>query len=145
MIDILQKFDSIKIKNSCASQRKYDTSNAEIQVQRKSAIPTLKFLTAPQFSLTKFDHYKAVNFVDKKLIIDGKYIKHADIGKIQKVKEYKSFIKKELAEISKYTTPTETERKKLYIYSICFDHLIQDFPAYQEILADIKVISKCSE
>lgn len=137
MIDILKEFDSVQIHSHSPATR--DTSKfigTDRTVRKQFSKPTRKFLAAPQFSLTKYDHYKAVSFVDKSLIQDGRNMKHADIGKLAKLKEYRDFIEYELTAAD--CPPVGPNLKRLQIFSTCFEKLIEDFSTHGTLLAEIK-------
>lgn len=139
MLEVLEEFDNVK-----AYRREKEVSpentvepteipNRERVVKR----PTRKFIAAPHFSLTKYDQYKAVTLVDQQLVQDGRSLKHNDIGKLEKLKEYRKFIDQEL--IAAQCPPCGPNHERLQIYSTCFEKIIQDFTSYGSLLAEIKV------
>jgi hypothetical protein len=143
MLDVLQEFDILKLRKPVSSDtHQYigiavaaDTSPVKsITVMQK---PSKKFVALPQFSLTKYDHYMAVSEVERALVQDGRNMKHTDIGKLSKLKEYQKFITHELTVAN--CPSSAPDEKRLQIFRSCFEKLIQDLSSHGELLSEIKV------
>lgn len=131
MIDILREFDTVHQVSSPVVFEKTTMKKPKVEKAMR------RFLPAAHLSLTKNDQYRAMAQVDTEMVKPGQNIRHADKGKVDKLREYRTKIEYELA-INK-CPPVGPDVKRLQIYSACFEKIIEDFTTYGPLLADIKV------
>ena len=139
MIDILKHYDGIPTKlcpENHSLQKELSNENDSSKSQIKK--PLRRYIQTPGFGFTKTDRYKAIAQTDKTFIQDGRSIKHSDIGKLEKLKEYQDCLKNEL--LIARCPPNGPDLKRIQIYSAIFERLIEDFTTHGELLAEIKVI-----
>ncbi|KAJ3307242.1 hypothetical protein HDV03_001727 [Kappamyces sp. JEL0829] len=139
MFDLLEEFDSVKLQQErVRATPATDHSGATLKKLKKppSDKKSRTFITAPQFSLTRHEQYKAVASVDAHLVQDGRNMRFNDIGKQEKLREYEAFLANELA--ANECPAKGPHLVRLQIYSQCFEKIIQDFTTYGPLLADIK-------
>ncbi|KAJ2997628.1 hypothetical protein HDV02_005277 [Globomyces sp. JEL0801] len=149
MVDVLEKFDTIKLKNKPVMVERDEipkiiikdsiTSNPTNDLVRKlKPKPShLKFLPHTQLFLTKFDQFKNSSKIENSIFREGKHLKHNDQPKSDQLAKYYDFISKELeANNCPHKGPN---LKRLCVYAACFEQIIQEFTTYGPILAEIKV------
>lgn len=136
MIDILKDYDSVATRKGDKSDSVSDAHNNAKSNRKLVAKPLRKFLAPPQLSSTKQDQYKVATLADKNFVQDGRNMKHADIGKLEKLKEYQEYLRNELT--AAQCPPKGPDLKRIQIYSTFFERLIQDFTTHGELLAEIK-------
>lgn len=138
--DLLEKFDSVKMRKEANDFVGKEAESAQIRVHRKLAEvkkPTRSFYPSTHFTITKRDQYKTLAMVDSNLVQDGRDLRHNDIGKQVKLQQYRNFIEDEL--LAANCPAQGPDLKRLQIFSECFERVIEDFAAYGGLLADIKV------
>ncbi|KAI8896845.1 hypothetical protein BC833DRAFT_650056 [Globomyces pollinis-pini] len=148
MVDVLEKFDTIKLKNKPVMVERDEipkiiikdsiTSNPTNDLVRKlKPKPShLKFLPHTQLFLTKFDQFKNSSKIENSIFREGKHLKHNDQPKSDQLAKYYDFISKELE--ANNCPQKGPNLKRLCVYAACFEQIIQEFTTYGPILAEIK-------
>ncbi|KAI8918127.1 hypothetical protein BC831DRAFT_483002 [Entophlyctis helioformis] len=143
MIDLLTKFDSVKLR-----EKTLDSPDAAASSLAQSAKPTddnndaaarsvRRFLPSYQLNLTKGEQFKTLQTIDRSVVQRNQsYLKNADAGKLDRLQLYYDFLKQELE--SNGCPPEGPDVGRLQIYSECFEKLIAEFRTYAPLLAEIK-------
>jgi hypothetical protein len=132
MITILQKYDTVAIKEA----------SPIIKEQDHSPKPKLKHFTPKMalqnqhLSLTKQQKFESISKFDSEIIKPGKIIRHSDKGKLHSLHKLETYLKTELERNN--CPKSGPDRQRLQIYSQLFDKIILEFTTFGPILSEIK-------
>ncbi|KAL2912192.1 Clathrin heavy chain linker domain-containing protein 1 [Polyrhizophydium stewartii] len=139
MIDLLSKFDSVKMREKIhdAIDEPFTPQEPLKPTESEQQRTTRHFLPSYQLSLTKVDQFRTLQLIDKTVVQRNQsYLKNSDGGKLARLQQYQDFLRSELE--ANNCPDQGPDMSRLRVYSQCFEMLIAEFRTYAPIFAEIK-------
>nr|KAJ3419869.1 hypothetical protein HK105_006409 [Polyrhizophydium stewartii] len=99
MIDLLSKFDSVKMREKIhdAIDEPFTPQEPLKPTESEQQRTTRHFLPSYQLSLTKVDQFRTLQLIDKTVVQRNQsYLKNSDGGKLARLQQYQDFLRSEL-------------------------------------------------